>query len=133
MTEVNKDAIQMWVDALRKGGYEQGKGFLRTEDDKYCCLGVACDIYPDRVWDKPVLHEYGYENKPAYEMGSQYNILPSDVAEWLGFDNDQSPAAHFFDPVTGENTRVALYAMNDVWGLPFDVIASLLEKEYLND
>jgi hypothetical protein len=34
-----------WVEALRSGEYEQGCGALRTEDGKYCCLGVLTDLY----------------------------------------------------------------------------------------
>ena len=32
-----------WVVALRSGKYEQGKEALRN-GDKYCCLGVLCEI-----------------------------------------------------------------------------------------
>ena len=32
-----------WVAALRSGKYEQGKEALRN-GDKYCCLGVLCEI-----------------------------------------------------------------------------------------
>lgn len=32
-----------WVKALRSGDYEQGKNSLR-KNDKYCCLGVLCEI-----------------------------------------------------------------------------------------
>ena len=31
--------MKKWLEALRSGEYEQGKGFLKTEDG-YCCLGV---------------------------------------------------------------------------------------------
>lgn len=40
MTEPRK----LWVEALRSGEYEQTNGALRYED-KFCCLGVACDLY----------------------------------------------------------------------------------------
>lgn len=33
-----------WVSALRSGAYQQGKGAL-CANGKYCCLGVACEIY----------------------------------------------------------------------------------------
>lgn len=32
-----------WIKALRSGRYKQGVKRLRG-DDKFCCLGVACDI-----------------------------------------------------------------------------------------
>ncbi len=33
-----------WVAMLRSGEYTQGTSLLRTEDDNFCCLGVACDM-----------------------------------------------------------------------------------------
>lgn len=32
-----------WVKALRSGKYKQGRGTL-LEDNRFCCLGVACSI-----------------------------------------------------------------------------------------
>lgn len=32
-----------WVKALRSGKYEQGKSLLKNRN-KFCCLGVACDL-----------------------------------------------------------------------------------------
>ena len=34
----------LWVATLRSGNYKQGKGSLRTKDNRCCCLGVLCDI-----------------------------------------------------------------------------------------
>lgn len=33
-----------WATALRSGKYIQGQGYL-LKDGKYCCLGVACDLF----------------------------------------------------------------------------------------
>ena len=33
-----------WLAALRSGEYKQGVETLYTNDDKYCCLGVACRV-----------------------------------------------------------------------------------------
>ena len=35
--------IKLWCQALRSGEYKQGEGML-CQNNKYCCLGVACDI-----------------------------------------------------------------------------------------
>ena len=35
---------EKWVTALRSGKYRQGHGQLRSEDDKFCCLGVLCVV-----------------------------------------------------------------------------------------
>lgn len=34
---------QKWLDALRSGEYEQGRGFLELKGN-YCCLGVAAAV-----------------------------------------------------------------------------------------
>lgn len=34
----------LWLAALRSGKYKQGRGRLRSADDKYCCLGIACEV-----------------------------------------------------------------------------------------
>lgn len=41
---------QKWVEALRSGKYEQGECALRTSDDKFCCLGVLCDVVAPNGW-----------------------------------------------------------------------------------
>ena len=38
-----------WVAALRSGKYEQGRGVMR-KGDRFCCLGVACDLIDPGAW-----------------------------------------------------------------------------------
>lgn len=53
----SKSALQIWIDALRSGNYEQGQErlvdvyFLDEESalTTCCCLGVACDLF-DKEW-----------------------------------------------------------------------------------
>lgn len=40
---MNKSVATKWVKALRSGKYKQGYKHLRR-DNKYCCLGVLCEI-----------------------------------------------------------------------------------------
>ena len=35
---------EKWVKALRSGRYKQGTGRLRSDDNNFCCLGVAANI-----------------------------------------------------------------------------------------
>lgn len=45
MSRLNKSfVLDEWVPALRSGAYEQGKHCLRDAGNKFCCLGVACDL-----------------------------------------------------------------------------------------
>lgn len=40
---LDKEIKKAWIEALRSGKYEQGKGYLK-KDGAYCCLGVLCEI-----------------------------------------------------------------------------------------
>ena len=35
-----------WCAALRSGDFKQIYGCLKIQDKGYCCLGVACELYP---------------------------------------------------------------------------------------
>lgn len=39
-----KEFKKKWVKALRSGKYKQGQGYLKVNEDSYCCLGVAVVI-----------------------------------------------------------------------------------------
>lgn len=49
---MNKEMKEKWVEALRSGEYNQGKGRLRQANQYgsyYCCLGVLRDLYPNLI------------------------------------------------------------------------------------
>jgi hypothetical protein len=46
LNKMNPEVKARWVAALRSGEYKQGKGALRL-NNKFCCLGVLCDLYGD--------------------------------------------------------------------------------------
>lgn len=50
---MNQEIKKQWVAALRSGKYQQTKGRLRTIDNRYCCLGVLCDLVAPGDWDLP--------------------------------------------------------------------------------
>lgn len=57
ITKMNPEVKKKWIDALRSGNYEQGRGTLIEENtDKtrqYCCLGVLADIIaPEKIASK---------------------------------------------------------------------------------
>lgn len=41
---MNAEIKRLWVEALRSGEYQQGRGQLR-DGDQFCCLGVLCDLH----------------------------------------------------------------------------------------
>ena len=43
-SDMNQELKQKWIEALKSGKFTQGYGRLRTEEGKYCCLGVFCEV-----------------------------------------------------------------------------------------
>lgn len=60
--KAQRKARRLWVKALRSGEYKQGYGYLhykRGGKDKFCCLGVLCDLaVKNGVIEPPVKSEY---------------------------------------------------------------------------
>ncbi len=64
---------QRWIAALRSGNYEQGRQVLRSNEDKYCCLGVLADIINPQAWEAKLVDngnpyidaEFGYYWNPS--------------------------------------------------------------------
>jgi len=106
-----------WVAALRSGEYQQGSGYLRDLDGKYCCLGVLCDIAVKRgVIPDPSTNAYAfkYGGGPADDV-----YLPVAVMEWAGLDATNPTVPH-------EGEQEKLSAINDNYH-PFTEIADLID------
>lgn len=56
------DLVDRWVEALRSGEYQQTTMSLRN-GDKFCCLGVLCDLYNPNGWSKINFEDYNYGGK----------------------------------------------------------------------
>ena len=75
---MNKEVKKLWVEALRSGKYEQGRGCLR-KGDKFCCLGVLCDLNEPSWNTRPEISLSIYWHK------DEENNLPSDeIMSWAG-------------------------------------------------
>lgn len=115
---MNENA-RTWVAALRSGMYRQGRSRLRAPGGKFCCLGVACDIYQRATGDG----EWG-DIEGAYvfraDGETKDNVLPVVVTDWLGLSNQGGRYANGKDD--------ALWAHNDA-GDPFSDIAAIIESE----
>lgn len=75
---------QKWIEALTSGKYEQGRGNLRT-GDKYCCLGVLCDLYTKEKggeWSEG-RDDIPYEDT-QFSIGNELTFLPGAVKHWAG-------------------------------------------------
>ncbi len=75
------------IEALRSGNYTQGRGKLAQWRDgekgfKYCCLGVACELYQRHVGGLSIDTIKDGEEK-IYDR--EHSHLPEKVRKWLGF------------------------------------------------
>lgn len=74
---------KLWVEALRSGRFQQGRERLKTINNEFCCLGVACEISGLGAWTEGGLYAVG-------EIDRSATILPTAVRDWLGLVNNAS-------------------------------------------
>lgn len=127
---ITKEFIREWVDALRSGEYRQGGGVLRSSDDRFCCLGVACDLLGvARYTDDRVATAFDFsddfvsETTVPFEWGISKVALPlPEGKEWYRSQESREwPSEWFF-----------LSDANDELGLSFDQIADVIEWAWLS-
>lgn len=83
----NVEALLEWVHALESGDYEQASHGLAFRDDEagdvsYCCLGVACDVFADRL-GLPRVGGVGTLGWKDDSVG-YFDTLPKSIVEFLG-------------------------------------------------
>ena len=101
-----------WIEALRSGQYVQGQGSLRYYD-KYCCLGVLCNIYYGHdKWQSTMIDVPG-----LYCIEGKTCHLPNEVRKKIVAD-DGTETLNFFS---------TLMTMNDETGSSFTEIADYIE------
>lgn len=114
---MNQQIKEKWLEALRSGKYKQGSFRLRkSEGNRFCCLGVLCDLYfedHDEDWVEGV---YGWE---ANEIGEMY-VLPRRVMEWADLD-DCNPGMY--------TSFVPISELNDIQEYEFEELADLIEEQ----
>jgi hypothetical protein len=105
---MNAEIKQQWVVALRSGQYKQGRGKLRRqtpEGDRYCCLGVLCDLLAADKWTV-------YDGEEYFAIDGFVAFPPKELRARAGFDGKI------------ENQLVML---NDAEGYGFHQIADWIE------
>jgi len=121
-----------WLNRLRSGTYEQGRGRLRTEGDpesgepdRYCCLGILCEAAVDAGIVERTLA--GYQ---APHTAEQLTVLPGRVALWAGLKSNNPTIAGDKQLTLAEHND-GLHADTDGWSRKpktFAEIADLIEK-----
>ena len=137
---MKKDIKDEWVRRLRSGDYEQGQGYLRF-GDKYCCLGVLCDM----AVEAGVIEETHGPSEKFSLFVFQTQMLPISVAKWAGLmgtravtieeNGDIRVYAHLMHEIpreVPENGWIPqgaqdLMEANDFEGCSFEEIATMIE------
>ena len=99
-----------WLEALESGKFEQGQTCLK-KDNKFCCLGVACEL--SGITAIPAA---GY-GVVRYEYLGERHYLPQEIVDRLKFRSNQGCA--FGEP------RMAIAILNDE-GKTFKEIATII-------
>jgi len=124
--------VKKWVEALRSGEYEQGKGILCMDDEisgdwKYCCLGVACDIFVEGDW---IQHE-GWD---VWSIDPHKEFVMPDFIDKHGCWNAETTSFPSLETLKKMGLDVAyaqeLAELNDK-GWSFKKIANKIEKDLL--
>lgn len=148
---MDESVKRRWLEALRSGDYQQTDAYL-SRDNRYCCLGVLCEIaLEDGVVRK---------QQPCDSPGEEYfnpkavedysgKVLPEVVSAWASLiDENPTLIVNLHDlpvdvvsrmldlkgtpPINGNSGeayyKLALAELNDIYGLSFSQIADLVEK-----
>lgn len=134
---VNRGAIREWVAALRSGQFDQGKGKLHVKGemgnpDEFCCLGVACALFKDRV-GLPVGES---ELLEVVTYSGEENYPPLVLVEYLGLESEGHDTGNVTvkvdDPLIGR-PEVFVDELNDTHNYDFHQIADAIERTYLSE
>lgn len=114
---MNQEIKQKWIDALRSGEYQQGRGRL-CGSGAFCCLGVLCDLHAQETGNDWIEELYGSDAR--FYLGQTLS-LPYEVTDWANFDS--------FVYVDYNNKSDSLPYLNDKIKLSFTQIADIIEEQ----
>ena len=85
---------KLWRDAIASGKYKKGRTSLRSKDDKYCCLGIAAELFEDKHEFDEGVHYYG---------NNQSCLAPKSVIKALGLFGQYGSNRSGSENLTGIN------------------------------
>jgi hypothetical protein len=119
---MKQEFVKPWLDALRSGEYKQGSLALRrisdfAEPDRFCCLGVLCDVLikdgsTDCKWD-----DLGFIGIKS----PTWTNLPLEIIDLVDMKGGY---------VRYQDTIQSLESLNDHHRLSFNQIADLIEEQW---
>lgn len=133
MTKLPKDFKDQWVSALRSGKYQQGKGYLRLTDNRFCCLGVACDLLGVK-WNKIEITPNEETTVTTYEdfyetdsAGSEELPRRADLPDeiWKALTSKMPMEGDY----VGNNSWMDFLAKKNDAGWTFEQLADVIERE----
>lgn len=127
---MRKDIAEEWTARLDSGNYLQGTGFLRQIDagsaDRYCCLGVLCEIAVEAGVIDP--GEKGIKSgKYSYGSDDAEGILPLEVMRWAEISDSDGT---FLTLHSDHQDIPRLIEMNDELKATFSQIATVIRENY---
>ena len=119
--EKQQQNVLKWVEALRSGKYKQGQGALNYNNEKFCCLGVACEIFKD---------EYNIKKTKTF-------YIPPPIitnSKYFSYNGNNSYLTPKTKKILGiRNSIDTLFAnMNDNDEFDFNTIANIIMNEWEN-
>lgn len=125
---MKKTIADKWVKALRSGDYKQGRGLL-CENDKFCCLGVLCDIaVKNDVAVKVTIKGGEFFKRRVYD--TFHNQLPRSVTEWAGMKKNNFGGKFKPLDLPDDVMYESLWELNDLAKKNFNEIATVIERHY---
>ena len=116
-----KEKAMELVAALRSGKYLQGTGYLKSDYDHYCCLGVACEVAGVKANLK--------KDDGCYYYDEHVYLLPDSVMNYFGFGSDDAGRCDGKGITINRKKYQHLPHVNDA-GIPFSRIADYIEKNW---
>lgn len=114
---MKQEIAKAWSEALRSGKYEQGKTVLKTEDGKFCCLGVLCHVVDPDGW---ALDEFGFTAHRGIR-GVPHESVVREAGMQLGNPSVSSKFVPY---------AIKLSTLNDVYHATFDYIADIIDANW---
>jgi hypothetical protein len=130
--DCNIENMTKLVEVLESGEYQQARRALRV-GDKFCCLGVACDIAAKEGLGEWAALEDGEWRFEHQDLSEGTEVLPNGVRKWLGVDRPSLNLTDWWDygfVSLGEIFHSSASDMNDN-GSDFTQIAAAIRKAYL--
>lgn len=89
---MNQEIKKLWIENLTNNKYKQGTCYLRSFDNKYCCLGVLYEI-TGGVWEKLMANGYittwGLQSSLGIDLSNRFGITDGETSQLICMNDDE--------------------------------------------